>query len=184
MTRYCAKEGSTLAKATPAKACFVFVYGDGENGSLISTYASNSPFASSVETLISGLLQLTKVTIAASSLMSGQAEATSSSFPTTGVTGSTSVFSQTTAKADTTMTTTTLSLQAVGKSGAISPSPLLITTSSPTSVTAQSSIKHQVLSEKRRGGNSATNGCKSIPFLKPFAVLSPESVRLIYVNPN
>ena len=61
LTKSGAREGSTPAKATPAKA--YFIYGDGENGSPISTYASNLPFPSSTETFVS-----------ASSLISGQAD--------------------------------------------------------------------------------------------------------------
>ena len=147
LTKYVPKEGSTPAKATPAKACFV--YGDGENGNPISTYASNSPFPSSVETFISGLLPLTNVTIAASSLITGKADATSSSFPTTGVTGSTSVGSQTTAKAD----TTTTSSQAIAKAATTSPSPLI--TSAPTSTTAQSSTTAQPITSSQK---SAADG--------------------------
>ena len=94
------KEGTTPAQATPAKACFV--YGDDGNGNPTSTYVSDSPFPSSVASFISGLLPLTNVSVAASSLITGKAGATPSSFPTSGMPGSTSFSSQATAKAGTT----------------------------------------------------------------------------------
>lgn len=184
MTKYGAKGGSTPAKATPAKACFV--YGDGENGSPISTYASNSPFPSSVENFISGLLPLTNVTIATSSLLTGQAETTSSSaFPATGATGSTtSVLSQTTAKADTTTTKTNPSSQAVGKAASISPSPLIITTSAPISLNAQSSTTPRPITSAQKSAVEGTRppiAVKVIPCPQPFPGLPPASVRLMYI---
>ena len=124
------KEGPTPAKATPAKACFV--YGDDGNGSPTSSYASASPFPSSVASFISGLLPLTNITIAATSLITGKADATSSSVPTAQATGSTSVSSQTNAKA----TATTVSSQTTGKAATVSSSPS--TTSTPTSTASQS----------------------------------------------
>lgn len=125
------KEGTTPAEATPAKACFV--YGDDGNGNPTSTYLSDSPFPSSVASFISGLLPLTNVSVAASSLISGKAGATPSSFPTTGMPGSTSLSSQATAKAG----TTDIPSQTTGAAAMTSTSSTI--TSTPTSTTGRSS---------------------------------------------
>ena len=125
------KGGTTPAKATPAKACFV--YGDDGNGNPTSTYASDSPFPWSVASFISGLLPLSNVSVAASSLISGGAGATHSSFPTTETPGSASVSSETNAKAGTTNTPS----QTTG-AAAMTSTPSK-TTSAPTSTTDGSS---------------------------------------------
>ena len=133
---YVPQEGTTPAQATPAKDCFV--YGEDKSGNPTSTYASALPFPSSVEAFISGLLPLTNVTIAASSLNTGKAGATSLSFPMTGVTGNTTESSQTTANAD---TTTASSQTLTGKTATTSTSPP-ITSTSPSS-TGQPSTSSQ-----------------------------------------
>ncbi len=125
------KEGTTPAKATPANACFV--YGDDGNGNPTSTYVSDSPFPSSVASFISGLLPLTNVSVAASSLITGKAGATPSSFPTTGTAGSPSLSSQATAKAG----TTNIPSQTTGAATTTSTSSTV--TSAPTSTTGRSS---------------------------------------------
>ena len=141
------KDGSTPAKATPAKDCFI--YGNGENGNPTSTYASASPFPSSVESFIAGLLPLTNITVAASSLISGSAGAASSPSITTGSNGDSSILSQTSANVGTTNgplqaggnVATTSASQTIGKATtASSSSPV---TSSPTSATGQPSTSSQ-----------------------------------------
>ena len=121
------KEGTTPAKETPAKACFV--YGDDGNGDPTSTYVSDSPFPSSVASFISGLLPLTNVSVAASSLITGKAVL----FPTTGTPDSTSLSSQAIAKAG----TTDIPSQTTGAAAATSASSAI--TSAPTSTTGRSS---------------------------------------------
>ena len=84
------------------------MYGDGKDGKPTSTYVSDAPFPSSVESFIAGLSPLTNVTIPASSLATGKAgptsDTTSGSSPTTAKAGSTTVPSQTTGEASTTVT--------------------------------------------------------------------------------
>lgn len=133
------KEGTTPAKATPAKACFV--YGDDGNGNPTSTYVSDSPFPSSVASFISGLLPLTNVSVAASSLVTGKAGATPSSFPITGMPGSPSLSPQATAKAGTTNTPS----QTTGAAAITSTS----ITSAPTSTTGQSSNTGQTTTKSQ-----------------------------------
>ncbi len=82
---------------------------------------------------ISGLLPLSNVSVAASSLITGKAGATHSSFPTTGTPGSASVSSQATAKAGTMNTPS----QTTG-AAAMTSTPSTIT-SAPTSTTDGSS---------------------------------------------
>lgn len=65
------------------------MYGDGEDGKPTSTYASDSPFPTSVDIFISRLFPLTNVTIPASSLATANAGATSSVSQITGKTGAT-----------------------------------------------------------------------------------------------
>ncbi|KAM0794888.1 hypothetical protein BDR22DRAFT_826510 [Usnea florida] len=143
----CSAEGTTPAKATPAKDCFV--YGNGENGNPTSTFASASPFPSSVESFIAGLLPLTNVTVDASSLIFGSAGAGSSPSITTGSDGSSSTLTQTSAN----VATTSGPLQASGGAAITSaPQPVGMTTtasssslvtSSPTSTTGQPSTSSQ-----------------------------------------
>ena len=141
------KDGTTPAKATPAKGCFV--YGNGENGNPTSTYASASPFPSSVGSFIAGLLPLTNVTVAASSLISGSAGAASPHSITAGSDGSSSILSQTSANVGTTSgplqtsggAAITSAPQPIGKTTtASSSSPV---TSSPTATTGQPSTSSQ-----------------------------------------
>ncbi len=140
------KGGTTPAKATPAKACFV--YGDDGKGNPTSTYASDSPFPSSVASFISGLLPLSNVSVAASSLISGGAGATHSSFPTTGTPGSASVSSQATAKAGTTNTPS----QTTGAAAMTSTSSTI--TSAPTSTTGRSSNAGQTTTTSQPAASS------------------------------
>ena len=125
------KEGPTPAQATPAEACFI--YGDDGNGNPTSTYLSDSPFPSSVASFISGLLPLTNISVAATSLITGKAGAIPSSFPTTGMLGSRSLSSQATAKAG----TTNVPSQTTGAATMTSASSTI--TSAPTSTTGRSS---------------------------------------------
>lgn len=138
LTKYVLKAGG--AKATPEKACFV--YGKDSNGNPTSTYASHSPFPSSVETFISGLLPLTNVTITASSLISGKAGALPTPSPIAGVASSMSALAHATAKAGTTTIpsqtatepdTMTVPSQTIGTAATTSTSPP--TTSRPLSTT-------------------------------------------------
>ena len=137
LTNCTPKEGTTPAKSTPAKACFV--YGDDGNGNPTSTYVSDSPFPSSVASFISGLLPLTNVSVAASSLIIGKAGATPSSFPITGMPGSTSLSSQATAKVGITNTPS----QTTGAAAMTSASSTI--TSAPTSTSGQSSNTGQTI---------------------------------------
>ena len=141
------KEGTTSAKATPAKDCFV--YGNGESGNPTSTYASASPFPSSVESFIAGLFPLTNVSVAASSLISGGAGATASPSTTTGSDGSSSTSSQTTANVGTTTgslktganTAITSTSQTIGQ--ATTTSTLSPVTAAPASTPGQPSTSSQ-----------------------------------------
>ena len=142
------KAGTTPAKATPAKACFV--YGDDGNGNPTSSYASDSPFPSSVASFVSGLLPLTNVTVAASSLITGKAGATPSSFPTTGIPGSTSLSSQAAAKAGTTSTPS----QTTGAAAITSTSST--TTSAPTSTTGQTTTTSQPVASSQKSAAEGT----------------------------
>lgn len=140
------KEETTPAKQTPAKACFV--YGDDGNGNPTSTYVSGSPFPSSVVSFISGLLPLTNVSVAASSLITGKAGAIPSSFPTTGMPGSTSLSSQATAIAGTTNVPSQ-------KTGAATMTPTSSTiTSAPTSITGRSSNTGQTTTTSQPGAST------------------------------
>ena len=125
------KDGTTPAQATPAESCFV--YGNDGNGNPTSTYVSGSPFPSSVASFIFGLLPLTNVTVAATSLITGQAGPTPSSFPTTGKPGSTLSSSQAIATAG----TTNIPSQTTGAVTVASTSSKI--TSAPTSTTGGSS---------------------------------------------
>ena len=134
------KEGTTPAEATPAKACFV--YGDDGNGNPTSTYVSDSPFPSSVASFISGLLPLTNVSVAASSLINGSAGATPSSFPTTGMPGSTSLSSQATAKAAAmTSTSSTITSAPTSTTGRPSNTGQTTTTSQPVASSQKSAAE-------------------------------------------
>ena len=136
LTNCTPKEGTTPAQATPAKACFF--YGDDGNGNPTSTYVSDSPFPSSIASFISGLLPLTNVTVAATSLITGKAGAIPSSFPTTGMPGSKSLPSQATAKAG----TTNIPSQTTGAATMTSISSTI--TSAPTSTKGRSSNTGQI----------------------------------------
>ena len=182
------KEGTTPAKATPAKACFV--YGDDGNGNPTSTYVSDSPFPSSVASFISGLLPLTNVSVAASSLITGKARATPSSFPITGVPGSTSLSSPTTAKAG----MTNIPSQTTGAAAMTSTSSSI--TSAPTSTTGRSSNTGQTTTTSQpvaSSQKSASEGTWSmvanvsiyIYMLVTWNPLlaSPVSLMLIHLSP-
>lgn len=154
---YCSVEGTTPAKPTPAKACFV--YGDDGNGNPTSTYVSDSPFPSSVASFISGLLPLNNVSVAASSLITGKAGATPSSFPTTGVPGSTSLPSQATAKAGTT------NIPSPTTGAAVITSTSSTITSAPTSTTGRSSNAGQTTTTSQpvaSAQKSAAEGTRSM----------------------
>ena len=161
LTNYTFKEGSTPAKATPAKACFV--YGDGESGSPTSTYASDSPFPTSVENYISSLFPLTNVSIAASSLITGTAGTTFPSSPVSGVTASTSVSSQTTAKANS-MTASSL---IIGQTATTSTRPLSTSTPAPVTSTPVSTTSQSTASAQR----SAAEGTRPIIAKVHFPVI-------------
>lgn len=157
LTSCTSKEGTTPAQATPAKACFV--YGDDGNGNPTSTYVSDSPFPSSVASFISGLLPLTNISVAASSLISVKAGATPSSFPTTGILGSTSSSSQANVKAG----ATNIPSQTIGAAATTPTSST--TTSAPTLTTGRSSntgqtttTSHSVASSQK----SAAEGTRSM----------------------
>ncbi|KAK0507549.1 hypothetical protein JMJ35_010072 [Cladonia borealis] len=148
----CSYDGTTPAQATPAEACFV--YGNDGNGNPTSTYVSGSPFPSSVASFISGLLPLTNVSVAATSLISGQAGATPSSFPTTGKPGSTSLSSQATAIAG----TTNIPSQKTGAATMTSTSSAI--TSAPTSTTGRPSNMGQTTTTSQPVASSQKSGAE------------------------
>ena len=82
---------------TPGKSCFV--YGHNGDGSATSTYASNSPFPTSVETFVSGLFPLSNITVPTFSQTAGGAGVTSGAPQVTSNTGITSTSSSMTAGA-------------------------------------------------------------------------------------
>ena len=144
--------GRTPAQATPAKACFV--YGDDGNGDPTSTFVSDSPFPSSVASFISGLLPLTNVTVAATSLITGQAGTNPSSATTTGTPGSMSFSSQATATAG----TTNKPSQSTGAATMTSTSSVI--TSAPTSTTGQSSNTGQTTTTSQPVASSQKSGAE------------------------
>ena len=146
------KDGTTPAQATPAESCFV--YGNDGNGNPTSTYVSGSPFPSSVASFISGLLPLTNVTVAATSLITGQAGATPSSFPTTGKPGSTSFSSQAIAITG----TTNIPSQKTGAATTTSASSVI--TSALTSTTGRSSNTGQTTTTSQPVASSQKSGAE------------------------
>ena len=142
------KDGTTPAQANPAEACFV--YGNDGNGNPTSSYVSGSPFPSSVASFIASLLPLTNVTVAASSLTTGQASAAPSSFSTTGISGSTSLSSQATAKAG----TTSIPSQKTVAATTTSTSPTI--TSAPTSNTGQATTTSQPVASSQKSAAEGT----------------------------
>ena len=170
LTNCVSKEGSSPAKATPAKACFV--YGDGEDGNPTSTYMSDSPFPTSVEEHISSLFPLTNVSIAASSLITGNAGATFFSSPASAVIASTSVSSQTTAKAS----SMTASSQTIGKTATTSTPPRITSTPAPTTSTSASTTGQSTAS----GQKSAAEGTRPIIAKVYFLVMGIFCCFLLY----
>lgn len=178
------KEGTTPAKTTPAKECFV--YGDDGNSSPTSTYISGSPFPSSVQSYIAGLLPLTNITVAASSLTNGGAWATVSPLPITGGADSTSVSSQTTAKAD----ITTGPSQTGGKAAATSTSQTTgkatttptssSTTSAPAPTTSQPTASSQKSAAERTWGMAAK---VRVMVIGKTSFFSSASLRLTFALP-
>ena len=170
LTNCTSKEGNTPAKATPAKACFV--YGSDGNGNPTSTYVSDSPFPSSVASFVSGLLPLSNVSVAASSLITGKAGATPLSFPTTGAPASTSLSSQATEKAGTTNTPS----QTTGAAAAAVSSTSSTIKSAPTSTTGGSSGAGQTTATSQPAASSqkgAAEGTWSVDANVSFSIYIP-----------
>lgn len=61
----CVDPRSYQAALTPGASCFV--YSEVEAGNITSSYASNQPFRTSVETFIAGIVPLTGITVSGSS---------------------------------------------------------------------------------------------------------------------
>ena len=187
LTNCIPKGGTTPAKATPAKACFV--YGDDGNGNPTSTYASDSPFPSSVVSFISGLLPLSNVSVAASSLVTGKAGATPLSFPTTGPPSSASLSSQAAAKSG----TTNAPSQTIGAAAMTSTSSTI--TSAPTSTTGASNAGQTTTTSQPAASSqkSAAEGTRSMVanvsiYLYMLVTWNPllsssVSLTLVHLNP-
>ena len=184
LTNNVSKEGTTPAKRNPAKDCFV--YGDDGNSNPTSTYISGSPFPSSVQSYIAGLLPLTNITVAASSLTNGGAWATASPLPITGGADSTSVSSKKTANAE----LTTGPAQTSGKAAATSTSQITgkatttstssSTTSAPAPTTSQPTASSQKSAAEGTWG-TVTNVC--IVIIQNPLLCSSTSLRLICAFP-
>ena len=168
------KQGQTPAQATPATDCFV--YGDDGNGFPNSTFISDSPFPTSVQSYIAGLLPLTGVTVAATSLTNGGAWVKASPLPTTG--GAASVASPKTAKAD----ITTGPSQTGGKAAATSTSQTSgkATTSAPAPTTSQPTASSQKSAAEGTWGMAAK---VRVMVIGKTSFFSSASLRLTFALP-